>query len=133
MRTDTERVLPRAVVEDRGDGFVVSLQPEPDLAETFANGVARCGDVLRPLGDPKLGIRLDVRAPFNSPAWRTHYACPRRGVALVPPLSSSGLWRPTTARRGDSEPLCIEPPESAVEWFKHRRRHQGVDVLGVQH
>ena len=52
-----EPVLPIAVVEDRGDGFALTLVPDPRHDESFANGVARCGDVLRPLGDPHLGSR----------------------------------------------------------------------------
>jgi hypothetical protein len=52
-----EPVLPIAFVEDRGDGFSLGVAPDPRHDETFANGVARCGDVLRPLGDPRLSAR----------------------------------------------------------------------------
>ncbi len=50
-------VLPIAIVEDRGDGFALSVVPDPDHDESFANGVARCGAVIRPLGDPHLSSR----------------------------------------------------------------------------
>ena len=52
-----EPVLPIARVEDRGDGFAVQLAPDPQLTETFGNGVALCGGALRPLGDPHLSLR----------------------------------------------------------------------------
>ena len=52
-----EPVLPIAIVEDRGDGFALSVAPDPRHDESFANGVARCGAVLRPLGDPRLNAR----------------------------------------------------------------------------
>ncbi len=52
-----EPVLPIALIEDRGDGFALTLVPDPRHDESFANGVARCGDVLRPLGDPHLSAR----------------------------------------------------------------------------
>jgi superfamily II DNA or RNA helicase len=52
-----EPVLPLARIEDRGDGFELSVAPDPALTETFANGVALCGGALRPLGDPHLSLR----------------------------------------------------------------------------
>ncbi len=58
-----EPVLPVAFVEDRGDGFALGLTPDPRHDESFANGVARCGDVLRPLGDPRLSAREREELP----------------------------------------------------------------------
>jgi superfamily II DNA or RNA helicase len=52
-----EPVLPIARVEDRGDGFAVQLARDPRLTESFQNGVALCGDALRPLADPRLTLR----------------------------------------------------------------------------
>jgi superfamily II DNA or RNA helicase len=57
VRTAPEPFLPRAVVEDRGDGFVVSLDTELDIERRFNNGVALVEGALRPLGDPHLSVR----------------------------------------------------------------------------
>ena len=58
-----EPVLPIARIEDRGDGFALTLAPDPRHDESFVNGVARCGDVLRPLGDPHLSAREREELP----------------------------------------------------------------------
>ncbi len=57
VRTSREPVLPRALLEDRGEGFALSLSREAGLEEVFANGAARVGDELRPLGDAHLSLR----------------------------------------------------------------------------
>jgi superfamily II DNA or RNA helicase len=56
-------VLPIALVEDRGDGFALRLVPDPRHDESFANGVARCGTVIRPLGSPRLTAREREELP----------------------------------------------------------------------
>lgn len=56
-RTSGAPVLPRAVVEDQGDGFRVILEPDADVDEILEGAIARCGEVLRPVGDPGLTAR----------------------------------------------------------------------------
>jgi superfamily II DNA or RNA helicase len=52
IKTSSERVKPRAVVEDApSGGFVLRVERDPSVTAVVAMGVARCGDVLRPLGE----------------------------------------------------------------------------------
>jgi superfamily II DNA or RNA helicase len=53
-RASPARVGPRVAVTDQGDGFRVALEDDPEISEVFANGIARCGDTLRPTADPQL-------------------------------------------------------------------------------
>jgi len=50
VRASAEPVLPVARVEDQGDGFRLSVSPDPAVRETFAGAVALVGDTLRPIG-----------------------------------------------------------------------------------
>ena len=77
-------------------------------------------------GDPKLGSHVDVRAPFDSPAWRTYYTCPAMYQAHVPPPTNGDKngWRRTFPKERDDDPLRLELPAVAKEWFKKRRGHQ---------
>lgn len=43
-----------ARVTDRGRGFVVTVDQDPTIEEVFPNGVVRCGDTLKAVGDPDL-------------------------------------------------------------------------------
>jgi superfamily II DNA or RNA helicase len=54
VRTSSNPVGPRVAVEDQGDGFRVLLEDDPAISEVFRNGIALCGDELRPSADPKL-------------------------------------------------------------------------------
>ena len=54
VRTSSTPVGPRLAVEDQADGFRVALEDDPEISEVFANGIARCGDMLRPVVEPKL-------------------------------------------------------------------------------
>jgi superfamily II DNA or RNA helicase len=54
VRTSASRVGPRIAVTDQGDGFRVALEDDPEISEVFVNGIARCGDTLRPTADPQL-------------------------------------------------------------------------------
>jgi len=47
----------RAVVEDRGDGFVLRLGAPIEVDERFANRIVRCAGVLRMPSEPKLTAR----------------------------------------------------------------------------
>src|SRR5262249_29238747 len=45
-------VLPRATLVDaQGGGFILRIEKDPAIDEVVAMGVARCGNVLRPLGE----------------------------------------------------------------------------------
>jgi superfamily II DNA or RNA helicase len=57
IEISTQSLLPVAVVEERGDGFVLSLRRDPAVTRPFANGAALCGSVLRPLGEARLTQR----------------------------------------------------------------------------
>lgn len=57
VSVSNDLVLPLVVVEDRGEGFVVTLQKDPIISEIFANGMALCGDTLRPLGEERVTLR----------------------------------------------------------------------------
>lgn len=63
IETSTEPVLPLAIVEDRGDGFLLSVCPARGVDEAFENGIARCGRVLRPVGEPRLTLREREELP----------------------------------------------------------------------
>jgi superfamily II DNA or RNA helicase len=54
VRTSPARVGPRVAVTDQADGFRVALEDDPEISEVFANGIARCGDTLRPAAEPQL-------------------------------------------------------------------------------
>jgi superfamily II DNA or RNA helicase len=54
VRASPEPVGLRVVVSDQGDGFRVVLEDAPELTETFANGIALCGDLLRPVAELRL-------------------------------------------------------------------------------
>jgi hypothetical protein len=57
VRVSTEPLLPIAELVDRGGGFELRLRPEPGLDELFSNGLGRCGQTLRPLGEARLTLR----------------------------------------------------------------------------
>jgi len=61
VTTSKEPVMPRAVVDDYGDGVKVQIIPDPQVAEVVAVGLVRTHeDVLRPIGAVDLaGPRLD--------------------------------------------------------------------------
>ncbi len=53
-------VLPRAVVDDHATGFSLRIERDPSVTSVVAPGVARCGDLVRPLGAMDLsGPRLE--------------------------------------------------------------------------
>ena len=54
VRTSATPVGPRLAIDDQDDGFRLTLVDDPELTEAFANGIALCGDVLRPTAEPKL-------------------------------------------------------------------------------
>jgi len=46
-----EPVLPEAIVEDRGDRFILTLRRDPRITEVLSAGIALCGDSLARLGE----------------------------------------------------------------------------------
>ncbi len=54
-------VLPRALVADKGPGFVVRLVRADGIDEAFPNGAVRMGDRLRPIGTVDLSADLQQR------------------------------------------------------------------------
>jgi superfamily II DNA or RNA helicase len=52
--TSSTPVGPRVAIEDQGDGFRVAIEDDPEVREVFGNGIALCGDTLRPTVEPKL-------------------------------------------------------------------------------
>ena len=55
IKTSGELVLPRAIVDDAGDGVRVTITRDPAVTEVVSLGVVRCGDLLRPVGEQDLG------------------------------------------------------------------------------
>jgi len=72
-----EPVLPVARVEDQGEGFRLRVHDEAGVAEVFRNGIARVGNVLRPIGASKLSGRELHELP------RGVYFGPERVAELV--------------------------------------------------
>jgi superfamily II DNA or RNA helicase len=54
VRTSSERVVPIGRLADADEGFRLTIERDPSVTEVFHNGVALCGDVLRPVGDSNL-------------------------------------------------------------------------------
>jgi superfamily II DNA or RNA helicase len=50
IQVRTEKTRPALVVERLDGGFVIRLRPDDELDEVFENGIARVGDILRPIG-----------------------------------------------------------------------------------
>ncbi len=63
VKTSASAVLPHGSVEDRGDGFVLSIAPDPAITEVFKNGLLLCGDTLRPVGEAGLNAREREELP----------------------------------------------------------------------
>lgn len=61
IRTQGGEVLPLALVQDKGAGFVVRLVRPPGIDEAFPGGVIRMGDTLRMYGEPELAADLRQR------------------------------------------------------------------------
>jgi superfamily II DNA or RNA helicase len=65
VKTSGERVVPRAVVDDRPNGgFVVQITGDPTVTEVVALGVGRVGETLHPLGGMEMGEAWE-RLPFT--------------------------------------------------------------------
>ncbi|HEY3493431.1 MAG TPA: DEAD/DEAH box helicase, partial [Polyangiaceae bacterium] len=75
VKVSGEVLLPYAVVDDAaGGGFTLTLERDPAITGVVAQGVARCGDVLRPLGETNItGLSLE-RLPLVRPFKREQQA-----------------------------------------------------------
>lgn len=66
IRTSKEAVRPTTVVQDGKDSSVyVRVDKDPSVDAVIARGIARCGDVLRPLGDVSLPGEQWERLPLE--------------------------------------------------------------------
>jgi superfamily II DNA or RNA helicase len=57
VQVSAEPVMPLVRLVDDGDGFRLFMQDDASVDEHFSNGCARCGEVLRPIGDLNLSGR----------------------------------------------------------------------------
>jgi len=66
VRLSSDPLLPRAIVEDApGGGFVLRIERDPSVSEVIAMGIAKCGDVLRPLGETATTGEFLERLPLS--------------------------------------------------------------------
>jgi superfamily II DNA or RNA helicase len=102
VTTDTEPVLPVAIVEDCAEGFRVALAPDPSVDETLADGIVLCGNRVRPLGSPGLtGRELEdysrgLVVPLDDAARLVTEILPHLGDLL--PLDVKSERLPSTTR-----------------------------------
>ena len=94
VRVSGEPILPRAIVDDAPDGgATLTLEKDPEVTEVVSLGVARCGDVLRAIGEVDLGgARLE-----RLPASKT-YAKHELGVLLGQVIPALGDRVPLIVR-----------------------------------
>jgi superfamily II DNA or RNA helicase len=65
IRTSSEPIAPRAVVEDQDAGVALVIDRDPRVDEIVIAGIARCGDTLHPLAETEItGLRLE-RLPLR--------------------------------------------------------------------
>ncbi len=57
VAVSAEPVVPRGHVRDRGDAFVLTVERDPAVTEALGEGVALCGDTLRPVRESRLTAR----------------------------------------------------------------------------
>ena len=137
IKTSSKNVLPRACVEDRGDGFALFIEPDASIREVFQNGVVLCGDTLRPVGQSGLTAREreELKGPdgryFSAgdvaelvteilPALRKRLPVDIRTTRLPAAQAEPPRLRIATRREGDMlvvEPQLLygEPPVARVE------------------
>ena len=138
LRASVEPVVPHLKLADDpdGDGFRLSLVRAPDVEEVFANGLARCGDALRPVGATGLDkdyvakLKQGVRYPLGEAARLLDDVLPALEAKVVVHRVAKRLPRQVdglppclafdTARRGDVlevRPLILygDPPIARVD------------------
>jgi superfamily II DNA or RNA helicase len=77
VRISAEPVVPHGHLRDHGDGFRLSVEPDPCITEVLVDGMALCGDTLRPVRES----RLDGRELEELPRGRTYP--PERALELA--------------------------------------------------
>jgi superfamily II DNA or RNA helicase len=110
VRASSTAVGPRVAVDDQGDGFRVVLEDDPDIREAFRNGIALCGDSLRPIAEPKLTGRelheFSVGRHFSPGEWNELV------TEVLPALRGRVAVEVRTARLPAIERI---PPRIAIE------------------
>jgi len=121
IRVSTEPVTPIGRVEDQGEGFRLSVVPDPAVTETFVGGVALCGDVLRPVRESRLTGRELQDLP------RGRFYPPERAVELAGEVLPDLRARIPVEVRTQRLPRTgrAEPPRVVVET---RRAGDGLAV-----
>ena len=123
VRTSPNPVGPRVAVEDQGDGFRVVLEDDPEISEVFRNGMALCGDTLRPAADPKLTGRelhdFTAGRHFSPESWNELV------TEILPALRGRVSVELRTSRLPAIERI---PPRIAIET---RREGPSLYVLAV--
>ncbi len=109
VRTAIAPVLPRITVSDQADGFRVVLEPDPSLTEVFANGIALCGDLLRPLAEPPLTAR-----ELQDFSRGTHFGRERAAELVTEVLPSLRGRLPVEVRATRLPELSDDPPRVAL-------------------
>jgi superfamily II DNA or RNA helicase len=109
VKTSVSIVLPHAVVEDRGAGFVLSVTRDPAITEVFHNGVVLCGDTLRPVGESGLSAREREELPEG------RYFAPDQVAELVTAVLPALRQRLPVEVRTDRLPhTTATPPRLSV-------------------
>ena len=103
-------VLPRAVVEEARDGFMVRLVPDPKIEEIFVNGAARCGGLLRPIGEPGLPREL-IHGLARGRSFDAR-SVPELVTRLLPELER---WVEVEVRTRRLPGISAEPPRVVVQ------------------
>jgi len=120
-------ILPRIVVEERGDGFVVSVRRDPDVERVFANGVALRKGALRPIGESRLTHREREELTPGK------YFGPEQLHSLISEVLPSLEERLPVDRRSERLPLPTRTTpelEVRVERDRDRLRIQASIVYG---
>ncbi len=123
IQMSSKPVLPYACVEDRGDGFVLFIERDPSIREVFKNGVVRCDETLRPVGQS--GLTAREREELQGPDGR--YFTPDNVAELVTEILPSLRKRvPVDIRTSRLPSTQVEPPRLKITT---RRDH---DMLVVE-
>ncbi len=135
VRVSLDEVLPQVVLEDRGEGFVLSLRDNPVIGERFDGGVVLCGRTLQPEGSLPLTGReteeLSRGKLFNQsdaaelvteilPALRRRFDVDVRTVRLPDTVVEKPRAVLETGREGDRMSVMArivygDPPRATVE------------------
>jgi superfamily II DNA or RNA helicase len=110
VQTSPHPVGPRVVVSEQGEGFRLVLEDDPELSEAFANGIALCGETLRPIAE----LRLTGRELHELPPGK-HYgpgAVTELVTEVLPGLHGRVEVEMRTARLPGIERV---PPRIALE------------------